>query len=252
VKLTPAPFDWTYTSGRPNPGASNGGFGLIPGYQPVSIFDPLKPNDTIDKLTQGVLIFEYESGVGGHQTDAQFFAKWAKAECQMVARQIRALWATDPLKRPVGFYGLPYLDLNNLAGYRKALAVMNDAGIFKACDYMVASCNRSFETPFGYWAAEVEGTVAEVRKVCDKPLVVQIGEQWHAASTRHADEYIPEDDIVEMLTFAKAIKGVYTIARHGGYDNFGPIGLNGQRTFRRLVWGSNPAEAAINKILTGA
>lgn len=251
-KLTPKPFDWTYTTGRPAPGSSNGGFGLIPGYQPVSIFDPLKPNDTIDKLPHGVLIYEYESGVGGHQTDAQFFPKAAFPECQAVARGIRGVWATDSQNRPVGFYGLPYLRLTNIPAYRDALGVMDKAGIFKACEYIVASCGRAFENPFGYWASEVSTVVAEVRKFCDKPLVIQIGEQWHANSQRHGDEYIPQADIVEMLEYAKGLKGVYTIARHGGYDNQGPIGLNGQRTFRRLAWGSNPAESAINKILTGA
>lgn len=247
--LPKLPMDGTQYAGRDMATPGNGGMGTIVGYQPISVMDPLKPWDTLDKLTIGPLIYEHENDVGGHQIDAQWHPQAAPAELAVLCGTLKGVRKRIPVTRALGFYTLSWLnpsDVDNplaLARYDTGMLVFAKSGILDLVDFVVLACPWSYGVPLALWARSMRRMVSTTRRMHKSvKIVVQVGEQWHQASGENAQAFIPAPEASAMFALALHEPEVHTVERHGGYRG----------SVSHLEYGSNPAEAAINQILTGA
>lgn len=259
------PLDWTCYSDRPNAGANPYGAGLLAGYEPVSVFNPSKPQYPISTLTKGPLGVEAESGVWRELDIRKCNPADPKAPTpQAVVMNILALaGVATEARRQAGpdremVYYCPPLERNNfvwprpraLEAHERSVQLQVALGALDAFDGVVVDGHCLTEIPYDAWCMQLDTTVGMVNRVTGKPVVVVIEDQWHpsAADPAKRQAYIPESEIVRRFQFARGLR-VQRIAHMGGYR--GGLVQDGVGVpFRRMPMASNPALPAIMRVLT--
>jgi len=241
-------LDWTSFKDRPNPGASAFGLGLLPGFSPVSVYDPLKPYEVAD-CNKGPLVLEMEDGPGRWPLDARRVSPRMLASGLSEAVRYATLCRTHKRQSdPIYWYTTP-VEHNAFAwpgvypGTSRALRRANRllAPVFDLVDGVVVDAHVFGEIPFPAWALSVEARYELAAEASGKPCGFTVDLRFHAASADPSlrGKPLPAKEARDRLGFLVALRPAF-IGLMGGYTE-GP--------FTRLEMSADPNLTEATRVL---
>jgi hypothetical protein len=247
------PIDWTSYSGRPDPVQ---GVGCIPGYQRMALLGDQWPDATADGVPAqaDVVAVEHEDGQIAtgllHKTDPRQYPKDAGPQLgglRLVIKEHRRRLLSRFSQRPSPLPFVWYRPVmlrpgSSMPAWQEAVKAQAATGVMEIVDALVVDCHCRDGEGFPVWKDLLDEQVFGLARLTKKPLVVLVGDQW--VSGPRVNQSLEAGEADQRFRYARTHPGVLTVARYGGNDNGGPGG-----SWRRLPWGSHPAEVVINKAL---
>lgn len=261
------PISWLSYHAMPNPDPVYQ-VGCPDGYQRFGLYDTLKPEYPVSNFDKRTTVtgMEKESGVSRTFEDPKTGRRWTvmnkldiryaqafgglaavMADIRLTSAQaketVKAADARLEKHVPFGYYSLPIFNPgDNEASFRNAVKAATSEGIGEYADFFFIDAHPNSNQDLAVWKGKLDVNHGVYQEFCPKkPMVVVMLDQWAHGALQF--QWVRGDAIIDRIRYARAKKGVWTMARMGGYDNKGPRG------WRTLPWGSHPDNTAISKAL---